>query len=104
MVNQQGPGHTVILTKLPVTRCTDLLPGLEVGLPVLELLGVALVKLLQLGSLVLHKHLALLVLELRDVISCGDIFVVMNRMTRCEKKVEAWKLRVKNCLGIQTHF
>ena len=40
-----------------------LFPGLEVRLPLLELPGVALLQLLQLGRLVLHQHLTLLVLQ-----------------------------------------
>jgi hypothetical protein len=45
------------------TSESHLLSGFEVRLPVLELLAVALLQLLQLGRLVLHQHLPLLVLD-----------------------------------------
>jgi hypothetical protein len=45
------------------TSESHLLSWFEVRLPVLEFLAVALLQLLQLGRLVLHQHLPLLVLE-----------------------------------------
>ena len=47
---------------------SNLFSGLQLILPFLQLQGVALVQLLELLRLVLHQHLALLVLELLQLL------------------------------------
>ena len=51
-----------------VQKLSYLLSRFEVVLPLCELPGVGLVQLLELGSLVLHQHLPLLVLEMLELL------------------------------------